>query len=418
MDRGLSNDNAMNPRVDRPLVALGVGLLVAGLLVAGPSFAQDAVPCSEIGDGGPIIYGTGGSAQTPLISKAAVVLQTSDDPVHVVYKDDAGACTGIYALTGLGAATLTGNAKYWDDAGTQLSCALPLEGEAVDFASMGNGALLCPLVTDTSYLAGVVEVTGPISSVNVLVPNASSQQAISAEAFYLVYGFGAAAGVAPWTNADPAYYIHRNENSYVQLYLALASGIPVTKFYGVDAGSNTNSIAYLSALTDPEAGIGFASGEVADGNRATVRTLAWQHVGQNAAYWPDSTATAFDKINVRSGLYHLWGPGRFFAYEGGSEGSYSDSAVQVLLEYLSGTSAPAGASKSIRDVAIANKNVPTCAMYVTRDEDLGPMYAYEPEEPCHCYFEYAATGATSCDTCDESTPCASGTCRDGFCEEY
>jgi hypothetical protein len=407
-----------SPTPRRGRAVARAALVAAAALSPLTAAAQDTLPCDEISSGAPIVYGAGGSAQTPLISKAAVVLQGSDDPVFVVYKDDAGACTGIYALTALGPTTITGTAKYWAADGTQLSCALPLEGEEVDFASMGNGPFLCPLVTDAAYLEGITEVAGPISSVNVLVPNASTQQSISAEAFYLVYGFGAPAGVAPWVNTDPSYYIRRNENSYVQLYLSLATGLPVTRYTGVDAGSNTNSVAWLSALADPEAGISFASGEVADANRATVRTLAWQQTGQNAAYWPDSSATAFDKINVRTGLYYLWGPGRFYGYAGDTEGSFADPATEVLLQFLSGASAPAGASKSITDVAIANKNVPDCAMYVTRDGDLGPLYAYAPAEPCHCTFEAEATGATTCATCDDATPCADGTCRNGYCEEY
>lgn len=391
---------------------------VAPLLAcASSAWAQTTPECESISGGAPIVYGAGGSAQAALVGRVSVVLQNSDDPVFAVYKDDAGACSGIDALTGLGSTSIGGNAKYWDTAtGAQLTCTLPLTGAEVDFASMGNSPFLCPLVTDPSLVDAIVDVTGPISSVNLLVPNASTQQSISSEAVYLVYGFGAAADVAPWNNPDPSYYIHRNENSFVQLYLSAATGLPVTKFYGVDAGSNSNSVAYLSALADPEQGIAFASGDVADANRATVRTLAYQHVGQNAGYWPDSSASAFDKINVRTGQYFLWGAGHVYGKEGATEGSYADPAVERLAKFWSGEQAPPGASKDITQVAIENKNVPQCAMFVTRDTDLGPIYAYDNPAPCHCLFEYASTGATECETCDDATPCASGTCRNGYCE--
>jgi hypothetical protein len=397
----------------------GALLCAAALVSTTPAWA-DNPECATISGGAPIIYGAGGSAQAPLVGKAAVVLQGATNPVFVVYKDDTGACTGINALTGLGPTTITGNAKYWDTAtGSQLTCTLPVVGGAtVQFASMGNGPLLCPLVTDISYVDGILDVTGPISTVNVLVPNASTQQAISAEAFYLIYGLGPAANIAPWNNPDTSYYIHRNQDSYVQLYLATASGLPVTKFFGVDAGSNTNSIALLNGLGVPEQGISFASGEVADANRATVRTLAWQHTGQNAAWWPDSSASSFDKINVRNGLYFLWGPGHFYAPEG-APGEFADPNVGAFLEYLSGASQPAGTSKTITDVAIANKNVPQCAMKVKRDGDLTPIYAWNPPEPCGCYFEFKATGASTCQACDDTNRCSgSNVCRFGFCEEY
>jgi len=377
------------------------------------------IDCADISGGSPIIYGAGGSAQRPLIGAAASVLQSSSSPLFVVYKDDGGACTGIDALTGMGPATITGTASYFDTTtGARSTCTLPVAGAPVQFASMGNGPYLCPLITDPSVVSNIVDVTGPISTVNVIVRNESSQQGISAEGLYLVYGFGPAGGVAPWINPDPSYYIRRNQNSYVQQYIGLATGLPATKFYGVDAGTNSNSVAWLVALSDPEAGISFCSGEVADANRDTVRTLAYQHFGQSAARWPDSSATAFDKENVRNGSYLLWGPGHFYGVEGSTEGSYADANVGRLLDYLSGRAQPPGTTKSIQDVAIDNRNIPTCAMRVQRDTDLGPIYAYRPDEPCHCYFDFRATGATSCASCDASTPCVAGTCRNGFCEEY
>ncbi len=405
-------------RVSVSASAAAGGSTLALLLLASPAARADALPCEDIGGGAPVIYGAGGSAQTPLVGKAAVQLQASAAPVFVAYQDAGGACTGINALTGVAPAAITGTAKYWDATGAQLSCELPLEGADVQFAVMGNGARLCPLITDDALLDGITTVQGPIGTVNVLVPAASSQQSISAEALYLVYGFGPAADIAPWNNADLGYYIRRNENSFVQLYLAIATGLPVTKFTGTDAGTNGNTITLLSGLADPEQGIGFASGEVADANRASVRTLAWQHVGQNAGYWPDSTATAFDKINVRTGRYYLWGNVNLFARAGSAAGSFADPNVAALLTYIDGSAEPAGVSKSITDLAIENRNVPECAMYVARNGDLGPIYQLLPPEPCHCTFEYRATGATDCAVCDESTPCATGTCRDGFCEEY
>ena len=173
----------------------------------------------------------------------------------------------------------------------------------------------------------------------------------------------------------------------------------------------------LAALAEPEAGLGFAVAGTADGHRDIVRPLAWKQAGQDVAYWPDSDATTFDKYNVRNGLYNVWASVAFYAYEGGTDGSYADPDVQVFGEYLDGASAPAGSTKSITEVAVSKYFIPTCAMSVKRDTDMGPMYAYEPAEPCGCYFESATTGASSCSSCDDDNPC-SGTdvCRLGFCE--
>ena len=377
-----------------------------------------AIDCDAISGGATTLYGAGGSAQRDLVGKISVVFQGADDPVHLVYKDNAGACSGIDALTGLGATAITGTAYYWDAAGTRLTCDLPFAGSPVDFAVMGNSPLLCPLVTDPSLVESIVDVLGPVSSVNVIVPNASSEQSISAEAFYLVYGFNEAAGIEPWTNPADDYYIHRDENSFVQIAMAQASGLPVTKFLGVDAGTNSNSVAFLNALADPDQGIAFVSGDVADANRATVKTLAWQHFGQNTGYWPDSSATAFDKRNVRTGQYYIWGQNHMYGLEGATEGVAADPVVQKLLEYFSDVSQPAGTTQTIAETATLNKNVPTCAMEVARDGDLGAIYAWAPPEPCGCYYDFSATGASTCETCDDTDPCG-GTqvCRLGFCEE-
>ena len=77
--------------------------------------------------------------------------------------------------------------------------------------------------------------------------------------------------------------------------------------------TNGRSVTLVATATNPEAAIGFVSGENADANRTTVRTLAFQHTEQRCGYWPDSTATSFDKRSVRDGLYWLWTTTHFFA---------------------------------------------------------------------------------------------------------
>lgn len=389
---------------------------LAALLAPGQALAVD---CADVSGGAPILYGAGGSAQRDLLGKISVILQNSDAPVFLVYKDDGGACSGINALVGVADPTITGTAYYWDSTtGSRASCDLPLAGAEVSFASMIVTPYACPLVTDDSLIADIASVSGPISAVNVLVPEASTQQAISAEALYLIYGLGPEADIAPWNSSDINNYVRRDENSAAQQILALATGLPGTSFYGVDATSNSTTITLLSGLSNPEAGIGFASADVADANRDKVNTLAWKQFGQNAAYWPDSTASAYDKRNVRDGHYPLWMPGFLYAKGDPDTGLADDDDVQTLFNYFSGAAQPAGTTQTITETAILNKNIPQCAMEVMRDEDVGPLYAYSPAEPCGCYFDFSTTGATSCEACDDANPCATGTCRLGYCEAY
>src|SRR5262249_44695116 len=72
----------------------------------------------------------------------------------------------------------------------------------------------------------------------------------------------------------------------------------------------------------------------------------------------------------------------------------------------------------ITDVAIAAKVIPLCAMHVKRTAEGGDLSLYNDATPCDCYFEYKATNIlpSRCTVCSTSSPCASGSCRHGFCE--
>jgi hypothetical protein len=61
--------------------------------------------------------------------------------------------------------------------------------------------------------------------------------------------------------------------------------------------------------------------------------------------------------------------------------------------------------------------VPICAMRVERSFEGGPLSLYKPDTSCTCKYE-SLVDTSSCNTCDASTPCASGVCRGGFCEEF
>jgi hypothetical protein len=68
------------------------------------------------------------------------------------------------------------------------------------------------------------------------------------------------------------------------------------------------------------------------------------------------------------------------------------------------------------DVVIQNGLVPSCAMKVQRSVEGGDMTPTTVSEPCGCYFEFKATGATTCTACTDSSTCGTGMCRHGYCE--
>lgn len=392
----------------RSSLALGplIGAFLGAALVLTASRAASAAPCADLP--APVIYGLGGSATKPLLSKIAGGL-TAAGTLSVVYQAP-GACLGINGL--LADTKITGTASFWDATGREQSCTLPDAGQTVDFANMGNTAVSCPGVGALPNDVG--DFLGPVNAYTVIVPLASSQLVISREAAYFAFGFGQLGKAQPWI--DDTQIFRRDASSAVQLFLSIATGVPVEKFKGVDTKTNQGTITAVAQSSKPEAAIGLVSGEVADANRASVRVLAYQHAGQRCGYLPDSSATAFDKKNVRDGTYHLWAPIHFFAKIDPNTKKATNTNVAKFVGLFTGEVAPP-ANLNVIEAEIKSGNVPKCAMNVWRESDLGPLSKYTAPEPCACTFDQVATGATTCATCSDTKACEGGkTCRRGFCE--
>ncbi|NOU26451.1 MAG: hypothetical protein HOO96_00980, partial [Polyangiaceae bacterium] len=344
----------------RLLPSLGFALAAA----AAPAAAQ-AAPCADLPQ--PIIYGLGGSATKPLLGKIAGGL-TAAGTLSVVYQAP-GACVGVNGL--LASTPITGTASYWDAAGKEQSCTLPDAGQVVDFANMGNTAGSCPGVG--ALPAEVGDFLGPVNAYTFIVPLASSQLAISREAAYFAFGFGQLGRAAPWT--DDTQIFRRDANSAAQLFVSIATGVPAEKFKGVDTKTNQGTITAVASASNPEAAIGLVSGEVADANRASVRVLAYQHTGQRCGFLPDSSATAFDKKNVRDGTYHIWAPIHFFARINPATKKIVNPSVASFVGLFTGE-VTAPPNLNVLEAEIKSGNVPKCAMNVWRESDLGGLTKY------------------------------------------
>ena len=379
--------------------------LLACLTCVAPRAALAAVDCSTLPSP---IYGIGGSAHKPLIARFAGALAATNAAYTVVYQAP-GACVCINTLIGNTKLAGGSTASYWDAAGKEQQCTIPLAGVSATWGNMGNTATSCPGIASLPTHIG--DFPGSVSTVNFIVPNASTQQSISAEAAYFVYGFGAAGRVSPWV--DETVLGRRDANSYVTTFLSIALHIPPGSFKGVDTKSNTGTVSLLSTAATPEAAVGAVSGDVADANRASVRTLAYQHFGQSCGYWPDSTSTAFDKINVREGQYYFWSPTHFFSYVD-ANGKITDASTAAFIDLVTGKTPVAGIDTL--SLQIQSGTVPQCAMHVRRDGDLTPIQSFQPAAPCVCTFEKIATGATACKACQTNADCGAGACRNSYCE--
>lgn len=381
------------------------GAASALALVTNAAHADDPPDCASLPKP---FYGLGGSASKPYIGKLAVAFAKAADPQTLVYQAP-GACVGVNGILTDGT-TITGTASYWDkDSGKELTCNLSVAGDPVQFANSGNFATSCPGVT--ALPDGVVDVEGPIQPYDLIVPVGSSEQSISAEAAYYVFGLGAAGNVAPWT--DETALAVRDQNSAAQLFISLAIGVPATQFKGVNTKSNSGTVTAVATATNVNAALGLVSGEVADANADTVRILAFQAKGQTCGYTPDQNPK--DKLNVRTGQYDIWGQQHFLAHASG--GVVTPDAVKQLFDAVSNAADLPDGSKNLA-AAIAAGAIPSCAMEVQRSADLGDVSSYAPAEPCGCFFDFTATGATDCQACTGDADCPSSAthCRSGFCE--
>jgi hypothetical protein len=151
--------------------------------------------------------------------------------------------------------------------------------------------------------------------------------------------------------------------------------------------------------------------------------LAYQHTGQTAGYWPDSTPESFDKLNIRTGQYFLWDTNQFFTKITGSNAHPTLSQivkedVKNFIGYFSGELTPPEGT-DVTKAIIDTGSIPLCAMQVQRESDFEGLSCSAPAVPCGCYFESIATGTATCDACSEAAPCSgSAKCHFGFCEAY
>ncbi|HEY3665953.1 MAG TPA: hypothetical protein VGL19_08140 [Polyangiaceae bacterium] len=439
----------MNRRIRSTAVATAAG--IAGLAAAG---SAQAVTCADVitqNNLTHVIFGAGGSAITPTLAKVAYLLSQADPPINVFYSDP-GAQAGYDAFRDGNAGKTAAPFKYWRSA-ADLTAATPptctatdvIAGQAIDFGTTGGSLSLF----GETLPAGTGQFVGPAQGVNVIVPVDSTETAISTEALYFVFGFGddtqyaGATTKVPWV--DKNYIIQRKSTSFVQQFIrgtiqtlggpaanfpadfaVAATQTSVHALDGKDSNQGTvDSLVWAASQGKAQNAIGFTSGPTADKNRATVRTLAYQHTGQSAGYWPDSTPDKFDKINIRTGQYYLWDVNQFFVKVTGSNAhptlsQISNADVKNFVGYFSGDLKPP-ADADVNGAIVQTGSIPLCAMQVQRDGDFGALSCYAPPTPCGCYFESVATKATSCEVCTTDNGCkkpGATKCDYGFCEAY
>jgi hypothetical protein len=407
---------------------------VVSASVAAPP-AAPLPSCAELTKLGKTLYATGSSAVQPFLAQIARQFVTRG--IYVIYTPT-GSCVGVDAILN-GTAMTTGAAPapstyalYWSNAASEGErCALPAQGVTADLGISDVFAQSCPgfEIADLA-LKRVRDAHGPIQTMAFVVPSNSEQFELSAQAAYFVYGFGTGGMVrdasgerAIWN--DEARILQRQASSGTQALLSAAIGLPAARWKGKTHRTSDELVTSLLAaggdLALANLTLGILAADYIDSKnlRAQVRVLAFRDTHQTCAVYPDSTATARDRRNVRDGHYPLWGPLHLFhVVNGDGLPAKEDTRQEVsdALGYLAGTKALPNGVKLI-DLYAESGLIPECAMHVTRAMDGGEITPKRPESPCACLYEARATGSSRCTSCKVQGDCKSGeTCSLGYCE--
>jgi hypothetical protein len=300
---------------------------------------------------------------------------------------------------------------------------------------------------------------GAIQAMEIAVPYGSSQNSISADAAYVVFGYAgqpymsSTYAIDPWTIDTDIFT--RGDTSGTQLMTATAIGLRgdkwLTPLTGTDAGTTQiigssgtmlTDIETAAALTaGPNPVIGILTNSKVDPNKSTggVKPLAFQAKDQDCGYYPDSTKDTFDKINVRQGRYAIWGYEHFVTNvtagnpvanpATGNPVASASADVATVIDILTHKGLTATSTPTLEAVVTAETAayfIPQCAMQVSRTEEVGPEASYQPPVGCGCFYESQAHGGagnlsaycntTACATNADCKVAAYPSCNFGFCE--
>lgn len=271
----------------------------------------------------------------------------------------------------------------------------------------------------------VGEYFGPILPMAFIVPKASTQNVFSAEAGQAIFGRGEVPdAAAPLPFNDPAQFFIRASSTATNQIMSKGIFVDPTKWWGVDKGTATAMASSMGLVTDTlkQKTIGIISADFVDNNRGNIKALSFQARGQKCGFLPDSSSASFDKQNVRDGHYPLWGPIHFFTKLSGGIPT-TVPAQNFVLRF-----AETQLDQDLVESMVKSHVIPSCAMKVTRDTEMGDIKGYDAPVHCGCFFDKVASNLATppngeggtCKVCTTNTDCADQgqrkTCSYGFCE--
>ncbi len=398
-------------------------IIAAGTITLA-SAAAHAATCANSGLAGTVIYTGGSSAVKPMLKNVSATLASAG--IRLVYVS-LGSCVGLSDITGANNAEKT-SGVVWDETGTLSDGGAGAEITCDNSAGVGLDIALSdvfPTTCSNITMKGTqTDYHGSNQIFSFIVPTTSKHATISSEAAFVIYGWGGATNIVDtWSDVLHVFLRDPTKSGSYAMTSSLLNLLP-SKMKGTipGAGKTPDILAAVYGDTNgtsKDKSIGVVSQDYADANRegttstTPVKILAFQDKGSSCAYFPDSTDKTYDKINVRTGVYPFFGPLHLIA------DTTPNTNVATVLSYFTRTGLSAAQKKTMIDNEVAAFTIPQCAMQVSRSAEVSPALSitpYSSPEPCSCYFEYKATGKTSCTVCQDNSPCGSGQCRYGYCE--
>ncbi len=454
----------------RAVAALAGGGVLAAAGTAGAVTQQTCTANGNtIGDAN-TVFVTGSSAIEPLLQHLAYVLYEEaaaaseagtpslSQVVKIVYQSTAS-CQGANDITT--AMAESASAKYMDGSNAP-------NGVAKEYACTGLSGPGSTLVIDIgasdvfpascgiAVPAGMKDFyQGAIQVMEFAVPTASSENSITADAGYVVMGWGGETyQVGPWTDYTQIW-IRPNGflASGTETMIGGAIGLVTTKWLSAVGNAGAGQVQqgsggvynHLVASTKPNATLGILSAEFLDENRGApvtsdagvvtaggVKPLAFQAAGQDCAYYADSSANTFDKMNVRQGRYAIWGAHHWVTNVDGSGNPVglngnSAAVAGVIAHLMHASTLPPLYDQQMIVAEAKTFDVPGCAMEVSRTREVDTMgsgeMSYLPPKGCGCYYESLINNGTPissyCKPCGGDAGTCSApypACNYGFCE--
>jgi hypothetical protein len=404
-----------------------------------PASGDAGTPCSSLP--GTLVYIESGDTQQALLKRLGRQLRDTAN-ITIVYSLT-GSCVltpNLYAGTPIAAGQVlsyipsSAENPSWTTANAESICTVT----APTPPGLGISALYpasCQLGgPDAGSSIGLID--GPVQAYTFIVPPSqftSDGMAIYAEEAHAAFGAHKGTGLVTWNGTtewnDPNQMFFRptSKSTLVSTAFNIQLTAAVMAQGAVQKAASSDVLSAVAAATSPDA-IGILGDEVYDSQgRGKVNVLAFKAFGQNHAYFPDSTATAFDKQNIRDGHYSMWSP-TVYITKVDSLGKPVDPAIRYITDTVTGNAAatpPDGGAPidGLADVTGVGLT-PGCAMQVTRTtpQDGTPISPAATAPTCTCYFLSKIPGATgtpaNCTACTDSSACttAGQTCIRGFCE--